>query len=296
MVARIAPVRIGAPTCFDDRWTGRVTGIDVQDDWTVLNVTVTAGFIALKSVKLPFSSATSWSDAAVRIAATNTQAFAREIPPVAAPATALTGKTGTSHQGTRFAGLLVRTADRRAEEVILSRGGKLYRIPAAQVKLEGETLTLGVAPESLAPYEADADILQRLHEAILGDQTLMPDDKLYLKTEVEHGEAVLSGNVHVDVTKDHIEAISRKVQGVIGVRNELRHDFEIEVDIGRALERAGLYQDARIAVRSSLGHVTLVGTAPSERAIEDIVRTAAKVPGARQVKSQLRVQSLSLIR
>ena len=73
----------------------------------MLNISVTSGFLfASSSVRLPFTSVTSWSDDSVRIAANSFQAFAREIPPVAAPARPLSSDTPISHPGTKFAGLV----------------------------------------------------------------------------------------------------------------------------------------------------------------------------------------------
>ena len=70
-------------------------------------------------------------------------AFAREIPPVAAPARPLASDTPISNPSTRFAGLLVRQSTRRAEEMIVSHGVQgLFRVPVADVSFSGKTLTI----------------------------------------------------------------------------------------------------------------------------------------------------------
>ena len=84
--------------------------------------------------------------------------------------------------------------------------------------------------------------------------------------------------------------------GVVTVRNTITDDFELEAAIGLALDRQGLGRDAEVYARSSLGQVTLYGTASSPRQAEDIVRAVAKVPGVRQVHNVLAVRAAAAAR
>ena len=289
MAIQIAPLRLGRRVCFEDRWQGRLSGVDIAEDWEVLNVTVSSGFLfAARSVKLPFSAVSAWSDDAVSIAANSFRAFAREVPPIATPSRPLDASTPTSHPGTRFAGLVVRASDRRATDVLLSRGlGGLYRIPVTEVLFEDTTLTLETQAENLPEYHPDAETLERLHSAIAEDNWLTLDDKGGLEVEVHNGEVTIGGNVRVKQTRERVHALAAAVPGVLGLRDEVKDDIELETEIGLALDRSGLARDAEVFARSSLGEVTLYGSAPSPRVVEDIVRTVARVPGVREVKSQL---------
>lgn len=291
MAAQIAALRLGSRVCFEDRWQGRLSGVDVAEDWEVLNLTVSSGFLfAARSVKLPFSAVTSWSDDAVSIAANSFQAFAREVAPVATPSRPVDASTPTSHPGARFAGLIVRASDRRATDVLLSRGlGGLYRIPVTDVQFEDKTLTFETQAKNLTEYHPDAEILERLRRAIAEDNWLTLDDKGGLHFEALNGQVTISGNVRVKQTRRGVHALVAAVPGVLGLWDEVKDDFELETEIGLALDRSGLARDAEVFARSNLGEITLYGSAPSARTAEDIVRTVAKLPGVREVKSQLAV-------
>lgn len=290
MPARIAPLLIGAPVCFDDRWRGHVSAIDVQQDWRVLNITVKTGLLAAKTVKLPFSAVTSWSDEMVRVALESLKAFAGETPPDAAPHQTLSPRGAVSHAGTRFAGLMVKTIDRRADEVLVARGGTPYRVPIGEARLEGESITFTQSPEKLVRYHSDAAITEAARDIIRDDGFTISDERVYVQADSVGGDVTLTGNVFTEVHKEHFEALVRKVPGVVGVQNDLHHEVEIEMLMGQALEREGLFHDGNVAARSVLGVVTLYGFAATQRAIDDIIITVQRVPGVRTVRSKLTVQ------
>jgi osmotically-inducible protein OsmY len=291
MADRIAPIRLGTAVCFDDRWQGHISSLEADENWDVLNIGVTSGFLfSSKTVRLPFTSVTSWSDESVRIAAQSTQAFAREIPPIAAPARPLGSDTPLSNSGTRFTGLIVRQSTRKAEEVIFSHGGAHFRLPVSQVSFSGKTMTLA-AGQDPTRFVPDATVHDRLHHALSTDPNLMPDDKSHVDVEVVDGVAFLRGNVRVHGTAQYIAARAAGTPGVASVVNQIRNDFEIEKEAGLALQAAGLHQTSPVALRSSLGDVQLFGTAHSQRVAEDIKRTVLRVPGVRNVVSRLRIAS-----
>lgn len=293
MSAETSPLRIGSRVCFADRWQGRVTAIDVSEDWEVLNVTVTSGVLLLqKSVKLPFSAATKWSDEALYLEANSFKAFAREIPPVAAPSRPLSRSTPIAHAGTRLAGLLVRKSDRRAAEVLVSRGpAAVYRVPVAQVSFDGKVMSLGTQAEALPEFRLDDEILQACRGAIANDLYLTSDDKLGITLRVENAVVTVGGNVRVKPTRRYIEALLRTVPGVLDVRDEIVDDISLETAIGLALDRAGLTRNANIYARSNVGEVVVYGTVSAPGLIEDIVRETARVPGVRQVQSRITVSA-----
>ncbi len=293
MADKIAPVRLGAKVAFDDRWQGRVSGLEVDEDWNVYNVSVASGFLfASRSVRLPFTSVSAWSGDSVRIAANSFPAFNREIPPVAAPARPLDASNPISHPGTRFAGLVVRRMDRRAVEVILSRGvGVLYRVPVSEISFSAKTMTVAVEPGQLVRYHPDADILDEVQSQIAEDAVIPTEDKQHVKVDVEEGVVTVSGNVRVSQTRDYIGLVASQVDGVVEVRNEIQDDFGIEAAIGLALSGVSAQHTGRVYVRSNLGEVRVDGFVTAQRAIEDVVRTIARIPGVRSVINRLRVGS-----
>ncbi len=291
MADKISPVRLGTRVCFDDRWQGRVSGLEVDEDWELLNISVSSGFLfAGSTVRLPFSAVSAWSDDSVRIAANSFQAFAREVPPVAAPARPLDSGTPISHPGTKFAGLIVQQMDRRVREVIVSRGvSGLFRVPVSDISFTGKTMTIAVPPDQLVHYHPDHDIGEDIQEMLAEDAVLPTEDKRHIQVDVEDGVVTLSGNVRVDHTRDYAGALAASATGVVDLHNELHDDFAVEAAIGQALNQSRMQNTGKVYVRSNLGEVLVDGFVPTQRAAEDAVRAVARVPGVRSVINRLHI-------
>jgi len=290
---RIAPIRLGSRSCFEDRWQGRVSSLEVDESWDVLNIGISSGFLFTSvSVRLPFTAVTKWSDDAVTIASSSFKAFAREIPPVAAPARPLDASTPISSPGMKFAGLVVRPSDRRVAEVLLSKGvGVIYRVPVKDISFSGKTLAVAIESTQLVRYHPDADIHEHVHRSIAEDAALTPDDKRSIDAEVEDGIVTLRGNVRVKATREYLIGLASNAPGAVEVRDEVKDDFEIEAAAGQALDAAGAQREAQVYVRSNLGDVTLYGSAPSLRHAEDITRVVVRLPGVRNVSNRMRIAS-----
>lgn len=291
MADRIAPLRLGSRVCFDDRWQGRVSSLEVDEEWHVVNIGVTSGFLFTStSVRLPFTSASDWSDGSVRIAANSFQAFGRQVPPVAAPARPLDSRTPLSHPGAKFAGLIVHQGDRCAVEVLLSRGvGDHFRVPVKDISFSGKTMTIGVQRAELIAYYPDAGVAGRVRAAIAEDPALPTDDKRLMKTDVTDGVVTLSGNVRIHQTRDYASALAASVPGVVSVQNELNVDFDIEAAIGLALSVSAAERTGQVYARSNLGEVRLDGFVPSQRAVDDVTRAVTRVAGVRKILNHIRV-------
>ncbi len=297
MSGDIAPLRLGSRVCFEDRWQGHVSSLDLNSDWELLNLTVSSGILMFQqTVKLPASAIKSLAGGDVYISATSTQAFANELPPVAAQAHRISAGTPISHAGAHVAGVIASVPGKRALELLLSRGLATYRVPVGQLRFDGETLTLTSAAEELAEFQDDADVLARIRSVITEEKSLMPADKAGVTTVVEDGVAILGGNVRVKSTAERIEALVSRVSGVVSVRNEISDDFALEAAIGLALDQQRLGRDAEVYARSTLGEVTLYGTVSSQRQAEEIVRAVVRVPGARLVQNLLSVRAAAAAR
>lgn len=292
MSAEIAPLRLGARICFADRWQGRLSAFDLSEEWEIVNITVSTGFlVSQSSVKLPFSVVKRFDKTGVYLDVISFSAFAREVPPIAAPARPISAKTPVSHPGAKVAGVLVRTSDHRATDVLLDSRGKLHRVARDQVTFDGPALTVGTQLDTLPEYFDDAEVLERIHQALRDDPVIPVDDKSSLLITVDRGNVTLAGNVRAKQTRNLAQSIVQRVAGVVSVRNDTADDLALETAIGLALARAGHTRSAEVQARANLGRVTLWGYAPSLRTVDDIVRDVARVPGARHVESHIELRA-----
>lgn len=289
MPAKLVPLRLGSSVCFEDRWKGKVTALDITEDWEVLNLTVSSGtFFSQQSVKLPMTAVKSLAGNAVYIASTSHKAFAREVPPVAAPARPVSKETPVAH-AMRFDGaLLIANSQYHVAEVLLTRAFTTYRVPLNQIAFEGPTLRFTSEPDDLPEYYFDEDILEQIKRAIIEDRELKPDEKMRVKSTVEAGAVTLTGNVWVRSAREYLATLVGQVPGVTSVLDEVADDIDIEAKIGVSLLREGLAH-SRVSVRSKLGDVIVYGAAASPRQSEDIERAIARIQGVRQVSNRLTV-------
>jgi osmotically-inducible protein OsmY len=292
LAAKLVPLRLGSAVCFEDRWKGKVSALDITEQWEVLNLTISSGtFFSQQSVRLPMTAVKSLGSGAVHIAATSYKAFAREVPPVAAPARPVSSGTPLSSGGLRFAGALLNVNGHyQVAEVLVSRGFTTYRVPLSRVGFQGATLQFTSAPGELAEYHFDDDILEQIKRVIVEDRNLMPDDKRYVHASVEGGAVTLTGNVQVRASREYLATLVRRVPGVVSVDNRAVDDLDLESAIGTAILREGLAH-ARVYARSKLGEVTLYGAVASPRQAEDVERAIARVPGVRVAKNQLTINA-----
>jgi osmotically-inducible protein OsmY len=290
LIDRLATLRIGCPVEFKDRWQGSLQSFELDEDWEVLNVAVKRGILHWKSnVRLPFSLAQSWSDEGLHLSCTSAEAFGRQIPPVAAPARPLSAHTPLAIPGARLAGALVKGKVRRMEEAILNVGGVHHRIPVSNLAFEGKVLRLLAQLDAIAIYVPDGELVEAVKHELARDPFLIVDELRLLRVGASAGIVTLSGNVRTRQVRERIEAVARSVPGVIAVENRISDDVQLELEIGRALNREGLQHAADLYVRCNLGEATLFGRAPSLRVIDYAVRTASALPGVRSVKSRLEV-------
>ena len=288
---RISALRLGSRARFQDRWSGKISAIEITEDWEAVNVVVEHGFLFWRSsVRLPLSAVSDWTDDSVTFTCTSRQAFGHEVPPVAVPSRPIATETPVSAPNVRIAGALIDEGDRKAQEIILSRGAGLLRIPVADVVFEGKTLALAAQPEALPRYRADGEIARSIHRVIRSDGGLTADEKRVLHFAVSGGVVTMSGNARVENACKRAVEIVEAIAGVISVDNASHDDLNLETAVGLALDRAGVGRHSEIYTRSSLGKLQLYGYVPSGAARDDAIRVAAAVDGVREVTSRLEVQ------
>jgi BON domain len=283
-------LRLGAPVQFQDRLQGRVAAIEVDEAWEVLNLLVRRGVLRWKTaVKLPFAASPQWSDDRVVFDCTSRQAFAREVPPIAAPARTLLPSTPLSLAGTKLGGLLVVPGRRLATEVLVRGGALMNRVPVEDTSFEGRMLHIATHGDALRVYLTDAELESLAREAVATTRALTGEERRNIDTRAAGGVVSVTGNVLTGNTKKALERALSRLAHAATIRIEVVDDLELELAIGQGLERAGLAHTAYVAARSSLGDVTLYGEAPSPQAVDDLVRAVSTVPGVRSVRSLLQV-------
>ena len=285
------PLCFGTRIVFADRWAGRVTGLEIDDAWEVLNILVTDGVIRSNTVKLPLDKA-SWTTNEVSFAdATSTRAFAREVQPVAAPARPVTARTPLSVPGTRLAGALVDSVSRCARELLLTRSGRVYRVAVEQVTFSGKDIVIANRGESLERFYSDDSIEEALTHAIAESHAIPAGESRAVDISVRSGKVLIGGNVRTKRAREVLKAAAAVVPGAAEASIAVTDDVELEFNVARTLYNAGLSREAGIHPRSALGHVTLFGSVSTAEGAAEAVRTAGRVPGVRSVKDRMDVES-----
>jgi len=288
---RISALRLGSRARFQDRWSGRISAIEVTEGWEAVNVVVENGFLFWRSsVRLPLSAVSDWTDDSVTFTCTSRQAFGHEVPPVAVPSRPIASDTPVAPSDVKIAGALIDQGDRQVQEIILSRRTGHVRIPVSDVVFEGRTLSLSAQPETLPRYRPDDEISRSIHRAIRNDAGLTADEKRGLHFAVEGGVVTMSGNARVENARGRAIEIVGAITGVTMVNDASHDDLSLETAVGLALDGAGVGRHSEIYARSSLGQLQLYGYVPSPAARDDAVRVAAAVAGVRDVTSRLEVQ------
>ncbi len=292
MAGRIAPLRLGSRIKFLDRWAGRLTALEVTEDWEILNVVLERGGLGRASVRLPLSAATDWTEGSIVCSqVTADQAFARAVPPVAAPARPISAGTPVAQAGARLSGALVDTRSHRATDILIraARHSGDLRIGVEHVGFEGKVMTLAAQLDALRPFRSDDELLTLAREALAHAPGVTGADRRALSLQASDGRIHMTGNVRTKRMRFAAEeAVAAALDGV-PVECRVADDIRLELDVGQAMERAGLQRRAHIFVRSVLGEVTLSGRASSGGVAEEAARVVSRVPGVRAVRNNLTV-------
>jgi len=296
--SKLAPLRLGSPIRFRDRWEGRLSALEVDAGWEVINLVASRGLLWSSDMRLPFTAVSDWSGNHVVLDCTSDEAFGRRLAPVAAHVRVLLAKSSLTMAGVHLAGALVERAQRRVRHLLIRQGvaaSQERKVAVEQVSLENGCLRLVVQVGNLPLYRGDEDLRILAREALARHPYLTADDRRGLVVEGSDGTIRLAGNVRTPQAKAWA-AQAASVDEAVGLQNEIMDDIHLEIAVAQALEQAGLFRTALVYLRSSLGQVTLFGSAPSAQAIEEIVRVASRVPGVRSVASRLEVRVRSLFR
>jgi osmotically-inducible protein OsmY len=285
-------LRLKCPVRFKDRWQGRLTVFEVDDDWSVINLVVSRGIFRRTDVKLPFASAMDWNDD-VSLDCTSYEAFGRRIPPVAAPPRPFSPETPLSAGDARLAGAMVERASRRVSHLLFSRKRRpsdQRLVPVQDVSLEGGVIMLPAQWHALSVYRRDSELAEAARNALVAHRYLTADDRRALKVEVIDAVAHVSGNVRTPRTAILVRETVASVPGIADVRSAVVDDRQLEFEIGRALDAAGLFRHGRIYVRATRGEVTLDGFVPAEAVISDVLRVVSSPAGVRSIEHRIVVE------
>jgi osmotically-inducible protein OsmY len=137
----------------------------------------------------------------------------------------------------------------------------------------------------------DEDIAKRAL-SVLSWNVLIPDGKVNVK--VEAGWLTLTGEVDWYYQKDAAQADVRKLQGVVGVSNEIAikpsvRASDVHDKIAAALGRNAQIEANAIVVTATGGKITLGGSVDTYYERRLAVETAWSAPGVIQVEDNLSV-------
>jgi osmotically-inducible protein OsmY len=250
---------------------------------------VSSGFLRRTTVKLPLDQANLTDDGLAFAEVTSAQAFAREVPPVAAPARPLSAETEVSLPDTRLDGALLNADTRHAVALLLSRGGSAYKLALDQASFAGKELHVAGQLDALKPYYRDEDLTETVEETI-ARLHLNYDERRSVEVSVEAGDVLVRGNVRTKHSRQAVEAAVTSAEWVNAVTIDLPDDVSLEFDIAQALYRAGVAREAEVYPRSALGEVTLFGYATTPEAAAEAVRAASRVHGVRTVHDRLELR------
>ena len=288
---------LGSRVVFADGNSAQLTAIEVDESWEILNLVVSKGLFRWKQrVRLPFSTASAWSESAIDLTCTQSEAFSREIPPVAAPSRPISPETPMALAGSKVSGALVNAQTRNATSLIVRLGARQLKVAVSDITFEGKTLRINIQPVALEEHRTDGDIAADAWRLLRNDQVIMPDELDRLEVSSVGGVLNLTGNVRRNSTKERTEALVSGVPGVTELRSQLKDDLQLEIDITAPLNSAGIQRIASIYPRSSLGEVILFGRAPTAEVAEDATKIASGVDGVRNVTSRMEIGSESSTR
>lgn len=286
-------LRLGCPVRFKDRWQGQLNAFEVDDEWQVANVVLSRGVLVFRrSVKLAFSTASHWDDDSLSLDCASEEAFGRQVAAAAVPPNPLSADTPTSAAGARLAGALVELASRRVSHFLLAGGALLSELrmaPVESIALEGGIIRLAAPLADFPMYLPDSELEKIVWDALARHPYLTGDDRRAVDVEVVDGVVYLLGNVRTPQARGYAYEAAGAVRGALDVRNNIVADQQLEVDVARALDVAGLCRHGRIYIRSSLGDVAVGGYVNAPGVLRDIEKLVSGVRGVRSVTMRVDV-------
>ncbi|MCW8985009.1 MAG: BON domain-containing protein [Thermoanaerobaculales bacterium] len=157
------------------------------------------------------------------------------------------------------------------------------------------TVLLGLtlsAPSFAADRVTDADITFWVKSALRQDERV---DASRITVATNDGIVTLSGDVDDITAKGYAEKEAKKINGVLGVVNQIivkagwRSDADIQLVVRRRILNSAVINSEGISVTSVSGKVTLTGEVDSWSEWEEAGILAGGVRGVREVVNDLRV-------
>lgn len=146
--------------------------------------------------------------------------------------------------------------------------------------------TLAAAPYS---FTMDDELKETVIDAIERD-SVVRESRVPVEVSVEDGVVAVSGIASSETMRRRVLYAAATTPGVVRVIDRLTTDAEIEAAVAQALASDPAIRDARIAVSSYLGVVTLYGAPGSEEQKARALELARAVPGVRQVDDMLVIE------
>lgn len=172
--------------------------------------------------------------------------------------------------------------------------------PAVSGDLWKAAAAPNVAKSGFGQPVKDSWITSKTKMALVSDKRVKAGQ---IKVETQGGIVTLRGKVATAGERNAAEQIARGIDGVKAVRNTLQvvpqaqrkaldaRDAKVTKAVADRLDQDAQLKGASIRVRADKGIITLMGTVRDARAKARAAELAAKVPGVREVRNELRLKS-----
>lgn len=134
----------------------------------------------------------------------------------------------------------------------------------------------------LKPYATDWAIQQAVQERLATDPVLQPFQRS-LNVDVRDQQVRLSGYVADRAQADRAAQLASSVPGALRVDQGIANDDDLALAVSRAINDDARTAAAKVQVRSRLGLVELIGSAPDPATVRAIDEVASRVPGVQAV-------------
>jgi osmotically-inducible protein OsmY/sporulation protein YlmC with PRC-barrel domain len=197
--------------------------------------------------------------------------------------------------------VLIDSATKRATHFTVRKGLLLHKdviVPVEWIAdYQPDLIKLGVDKttlEHLPPYHSDQELEWEVEDALWTDTALVEGllHETTISVLVRDGVVTLGGYVRSVVQKQYAEKVAANVPGVLGVRNHLVADDELEQAVSEALDADPRTRDLPIHVDAWIGYVHLTGDVPTKEIKAAAQQIAAGVPGVRNAINMLAVAGI----
>lgn len=318
---------MGAPLACQDGWRGKVAGILLwASSAQAVHLLVRQSPFSRRETMLPLDTLSAWDEDSLQVELSSQQlarmpswkgttrsGLAASPELIASPQAVLSTPESKDHpsqnmvrigKGTQVFGsagtlgqvsaVLLQAKSRLVHSLVLRRGWPFtleLLLPFDRVqRLQGESILTGMDAggwRALPIYKRDDEITRNVQYALYNYDPLPATDYYGIEVETSDGVVKLRGNVRFPATISELERVTKGLAGVLGVKNLLISDREIELEVAAALARDPLTRPLGLVITAFVGRVRLEGKVPSPEVRKTALKIARETKGVRGVVDAL---------